>query len=149
MFIYQCLIKKSRGKEGVKTVCLDLMISPGVSSALIKHSESVTIITPLIYQLLVSPVREQQCFWTSRAALCPSTASLTHTHSHTYTHSHTHSLNLYTLDLHSITTLQCLCVTLNIKHTHTHTHTHLTDTHTHTHTHTHLTDTHTHTLSDM
>ncbi len=128
MFIYQCLIKKSRGKEIVMTVGLDIMISPGVSSALIKDSESVTIINPLIYQLLVSPVREQQCFWTSRAALCPSTASLTHTHSHTYTHSHTHSLNLYMLDFTlGFTTLQCLCVTLNIKHTH------LTDTHTHTH----------------
>ncbi len=58
MLIYQCLIKKSRGKDGVKTVCLDVMISPGVSSALITDSESVTIISPLIYQLLVSPVRE-------------------------------------------------------------------------------------------
>ncbi len=58
MLIYQCLIKKSRGKEGVKTVGLDIMISPGVSSALITDSESVTIISSLIYQLLQTPVRE-------------------------------------------------------------------------------------------
>ncbi len=95
MFIYQCLIKKSRGKDGV-TVCLDVMISPGIWSALIKDSESVTIINPLIYQLLVSPVREQQCFLDeSSGSLSFYSVSDTHTltHLHTFTHTFTQPLH--------------------------------------------------------
>ncbi len=95
------------------TVCLDPMTNPGVCGALITDSLSVTIRTALKYLLTVHPLIEQECMWTCRPALCPSTASLTHTHSHTYTHSTPHSLNPSTLDLGFILVAQCLCVILN------------------------------------
>ncbi len=34
VWIYQCHIRASAGKDGVMSVCLDVMISPGVCSAL-------------------------------------------------------------------------------------------------------------------
>ncbi len=33
MCVYQCHIKASAGRDGVMSVCLELMISPGVCSA--------------------------------------------------------------------------------------------------------------------
>ncbi len=123
MLIYQCHIKESTGKERVMTVSLDPMTNPGVWSALITDSLSGTIITTLLYLLSVHPLIEQECMWTCRPALCPSTASLTHTHSHTYTLSHTythstpHSLNPSTLGLGFILVPQCLCVILNDRET--------------------------------
>ncbi len=47
--LYQCHIKESTGKERVMTVGLDSMTYPGVWTAIIMDSLSVTIITTLIY----------------------------------------------------------------------------------------------------
>ncbi len=42
--VYQCHIRASAGRERVMIVCLDLMISPGVCSALrtVTHSDTIT-----------------------------------------------------------------------------------------------------------
>ncbi len=42
--VYQCHIRASAGREGVKSVGLDIMISPGVCSALptVAHSDTIT-----------------------------------------------------------------------------------------------------------
>ncbi len=42
--LYQCHIRASAGRDGVKSVCLDVMISPGVCSALppVTHSDTIT-----------------------------------------------------------------------------------------------------------
>ncbi len=44
MSSYQCHIRASAGKDRVKSVCLDIMISPGVCSALppVTHSYTIT-----------------------------------------------------------------------------------------------------------
>ncbi len=44
MCIYQCHIRASAGKDEVLSVCLDIMISPGVCSALppVTHSGTIT-----------------------------------------------------------------------------------------------------------
>ncbi len=44
MCLYQCHIRASGGRETVMSVCLDLMISPGVCSALapVTHSDTIT-----------------------------------------------------------------------------------------------------------
>ncbi len=44
MCLYQCHIRASVGRDGVMGVCLDLMISPGVCSALpsVTHSDTIT-----------------------------------------------------------------------------------------------------------
>ncbi len=44
MCIYQCHIRASAGRDGVMSVCLDLMISPGVCSAVppVTHSYTIT-----------------------------------------------------------------------------------------------------------
>ncbi len=41
--IYQCHIRASGGKDGVMSVGLDVMISPGVCSALAPDTHSYTI----------------------------------------------------------------------------------------------------------
>ncbi len=41
--VYQCLIRASAGRERVFSVCLDIMISPGVCSALHSDTHSYTI----------------------------------------------------------------------------------------------------------
>ncbi len=41
--VYQCHIRASAGRDGVMSVCLDLMISPGVCSALPPVTHSYTI----------------------------------------------------------------------------------------------------------
>ncbi len=41
--IYQCHIRASAGRDGVKSVCLDIMISPGVCAALAPVTHSYTI----------------------------------------------------------------------------------------------------------
>ncbi len=42
--IYQCHIRASGGRDEVLSVCLDLMISPGVCSAFppVTHSDTIT-----------------------------------------------------------------------------------------------------------
>ncbi len=42
--LYQCHIRASGGRDEVLSVCLDLMISPGVCSALapVTHSDTIT-----------------------------------------------------------------------------------------------------------
>ncbi len=42
--IYQCHIRASAGRDWVLSVCLDLMISPGVWTALapVTHSDTIT-----------------------------------------------------------------------------------------------------------
>ncbi len=42
--LYQCHIRASAGREWVMSVCLDLMISPGVCTALppVTHSDTIT-----------------------------------------------------------------------------------------------------------
>ncbi len=42
--VYQCHIRASAGRDGVMSVCLDIMISPGVWSALppVTHSDTIT-----------------------------------------------------------------------------------------------------------
>ncbi len=42
--LYQCHIRASAGRDRVMSVCLDLMISPGVCSALapVTHSDTIT-----------------------------------------------------------------------------------------------------------
>ncbi len=42
--VYQCHIRASAGRETVVSVCLDVMISPGVYSALppVTHSDTIT-----------------------------------------------------------------------------------------------------------
>ncbi len=60
MLIYQCHIKESAGKEG-ETVYSDGMTNPGVWSALITDSLSITTITALIYLLSVHPLIGQEC----------------------------------------------------------------------------------------
>ncbi len=42
--VYQCHIRASAGREWVKSVCLDIMISPGVCFALptFTHSDTMT-----------------------------------------------------------------------------------------------------------
>ncbi len=42
--IYQCHIRPSEGRDGVESVGLDLMISPGVCAALplVTHSRTIT-----------------------------------------------------------------------------------------------------------
>ncbi len=42
--VYQCHIRASGGRDEVLSVCLDLMISPGVCSALapVTHSDTIT-----------------------------------------------------------------------------------------------------------
>ncbi len=44
MCLYQCHIRASGGKEEVLSVCLDIMISPGVCTALppVTHSDTIT-----------------------------------------------------------------------------------------------------------
>ncbi len=46
--VYQCHIRASAGRDGVMSVCLDLMISPGVCSALPPDTHSHTITYRLI-----------------------------------------------------------------------------------------------------
>ncbi len=46
--VYQCHIRASAGKDGVKSVCLDSVISPGVCSAFPLDSHSGTITYRLI-----------------------------------------------------------------------------------------------------
>ncbi|XP_050958052.1 NACHT, LRR and PYD domains-containing protein 12 [Labeo rohita] len=41
--VYQCHIRASAGRDGVMSVCLDIMISPGVCSALLTDTHSDTI----------------------------------------------------------------------------------------------------------
>ncbi len=41
--LYQCHIRASGGRERVMSVCLDLMISPGVCTALPADTHSYTI----------------------------------------------------------------------------------------------------------
>ncbi len=48
MCVYQCHIRASAGRDGVKSVCLDIMISPGVCFALPPVTHSYTIIERLI-----------------------------------------------------------------------------------------------------
>ncbi|XDV25584.1 hypothetical protein PO909_029481 [Leuciscus waleckii] len=43
MWIYQCHIRASGGRDRVLSVCLDIMISPGVCSALPPVTHSITI----------------------------------------------------------------------------------------------------------
>ncbi len=43
MCLYQCHIRASAGKEEVLSVCLDIMISPGVCTALPPDTHSDTI----------------------------------------------------------------------------------------------------------
>ncbi len=43
VWIYQCHIRASAGKEKVMSVCLDIMISPGVCTALAPDTHSHTI----------------------------------------------------------------------------------------------------------
>ncbi len=43
VYVYQCHIRASAGKDRVKSVCLDIMISPGVCSALPTDYHSYTI----------------------------------------------------------------------------------------------------------
>ncbi len=57
MLKYQCHIKEYAGKEE-KTVCLDTMTNPGVCTALITDSLSITIITEPIYLLSIHHPRE-------------------------------------------------------------------------------------------
>ncbi len=57
MLKYQCHIKEYAGKEE-KTVCLDTMTNPGVCTALITDSLSITIITELIYLESLHHLRE-------------------------------------------------------------------------------------------
>ncbi len=42
--LYQCHIRASVGRDGVMSVCLDIMISPGVFTALppVTHSDTIT-----------------------------------------------------------------------------------------------------------
>ncbi len=42
--IYQCHIRASEGRDGVMSVCLDIMISPAVCAALppVTHSDTIT-----------------------------------------------------------------------------------------------------------
>ncbi len=42
-FVYQCHIRASVGRDRVMSVCLDIMISPGVCSALPIDAHSYTI----------------------------------------------------------------------------------------------------------
>ncbi len=46
--LYQCHIRASAGRDGVMSVCLDIMISPGVCSALPPDTHSYTITYRLI-----------------------------------------------------------------------------------------------------
>ncbi len=46
--LYQCHIRASAGRDGVKSVGLDLMISPGVCSALLPDTHSGTITNGLL-----------------------------------------------------------------------------------------------------
>ncbi len=46
--IYQCHIRASAGRDTVMSVCLDLMISPGVCAALPPNTHSDTMIYRLI-----------------------------------------------------------------------------------------------------
>ncbi len=46
--LYQCHIRASGGRDEVLSVCLDLMISPGVCSALAPDTHSDTITYRLI-----------------------------------------------------------------------------------------------------
>ncbi len=46
--LYQCHIRASGGRDGVMSVCLDIMISPGVCSALPPDTHSDTITYRLI-----------------------------------------------------------------------------------------------------
>ncbi len=48
MCVYQCHIRASAGRDGVKSVCLDIMIIPGVCFALPPVTHSYTIIERLI-----------------------------------------------------------------------------------------------------
>ncbi len=48
VFLYQCHIRASAGREWVMSVCLDIMISPGVCFALPPVTHSYTIIERLI-----------------------------------------------------------------------------------------------------
>ncbi len=43
VWIYQCHIRASAGRDGVMIVCLDIMISPGVCTALPSDTHSGTI----------------------------------------------------------------------------------------------------------
>ncbi len=43
MCVYQCHIRASAGKEEVLSVCVDIMISPGVCTALHPDTHSYTI----------------------------------------------------------------------------------------------------------
>ncbi len=43
MCVYQCHIRASAGKDGVLSVCLDVIISPGVCTALPPNTHSHTI----------------------------------------------------------------------------------------------------------
>ncbi len=49
MYLYQCHIRASAGRETVMSVCLEVMISPGVCSALPPVTHSYTITNGLIY----------------------------------------------------------------------------------------------------
>ncbi len=46
--LYQCHMKASAGRDGVKSVCLDIMISPGVCSALPPDTHSDTITKSIV-----------------------------------------------------------------------------------------------------
>ncbi len=48
--VYQCHIRASVGREWVKSVCLEIMISPGVCSALPPVTHSGTIRYRLVSQ---------------------------------------------------------------------------------------------------
>ncbi len=46
--LYQCHIRASAGRDGMMSVCLDSMISPGVCSALPPDTRSGTITNGLL-----------------------------------------------------------------------------------------------------